>query len=156
MYALGGDYMFIGTFNHTFDSKGRVIIPAKLREELGETFYIGRGLDTCINVYPISAWNELVAKLNKLSSFGKRERQFRRKILSSYSESNFDKQGRILIPSVLREYCDLKDEVIIFGAGKYIEIWEKSVWIDFDNSSDADVSDMAEELFKEMDKIDIE
>lgn len=138
--------MFTGEYKHSFDSKGRVIIPAKMREELGDTFYIGKGLDKCINVYPVSSWNNFVEKLSKLSSFNKKERFFLRKFISGFSECSFDKQGRILIPSNLRDHCCLKEEASIIGVIEHIEIWDKDNWCEYCNSEEYDFESIAEEM----------
>ncbi len=138
--------MFTGEYSHSFDKKGRVIIPAKFRNELGERFYIGRGLDKCLFVYPIDTWNEFSQKLRKLSVFSKEHRYFSRKFVSGFSECNFDKQGRILVPTPLREYSDLNDEAVIIGVLDRIEIWSKGIWEQYTNADDLDFNDIAEKM----------
>ena len=118
--------MFTGEFVHSFDEKGRVIIPSKFRNELGETFYIGKGLDKCLFVYPIETWNEFVGKLKNLSTF--------------------DKQGRILIPPTLREFSELNSEASIIGVIDRIEIWNKDSWNDYSNNDEFDFDSIAEKM----------
>lgn len=138
--------MFTGEYSHSFDKKGRVIIPAKFRNELGERFYIGRGLDKCLFVYPIDTWNDFSQKLKKLSVFSSEHRYFSRKFVSGFSECNFDKQGRILVPPSLREYSDLNDEAVIIGVLDRIEIWSKGIWEQYSNADDFNFNDIAEKM----------
>lgn len=138
--------MFTGEYNHSFDDKGRVIIPSKFREELGETFYIGKGLDKCLFVYPIETWAEFVGKLRNLSTFNKQERFFLRQFISGFSECSFDKQGRILIPPVLREFSGLKNEATIIGVIDRIEIWNKEGWDEYSNNDEYDFDSIAEKM----------
>lgn len=138
--------MFTGEFLHTFDNKGRVIIPSKFREELGETFYIGKGLDKCLFIYPIETWAEFVGKLKNLSTFNSQERFFIRRFVSGFSECSFDKQGRILIPPNLREFSNLDEEVTIIGVIDRIEIWNKKDWDDYSNNEEFDFDSIAEKM----------
>ncbi len=138
--------MFTGEYIHSFDEKGRVIMPSKFRNELGETFYIGKGLDKCLFVYPIEAWTEFVGKLKNLSSFNKQERFFLRQFVSGFSECSFDKQGRILIPPSLREFSGLNNEAAIIGVIDRIEIWNKDSWNSYSNSDEFDFDLIAEKM----------
>lgn len=138
--------MFTGEYVHSFDEKGRVIMPSKFRNDLGETFYIGKGLDKCLFVYPIEAWNEFVGKLRSLSSFNKQERFFLRQFVSGFSECSFDKQGRILIPPTLREFSGLNNEAAIIGVIDRIEIWNKDSWNSYSNNDEFDFDLIAEKM----------
>lgn len=138
--------MFTGEYFHSFDSKGRVIIPAKYREELGESFYIGKGLDKCLYIYPISTWEEFIGKLKNLSTFNREERFFLRQFISGFSECNYDKQGRILVPPNLREFSNLVDEVAILGVIDKIEIWNRQSWESYSNSEEFDFDSIAEKM----------
>ena len=138
--------MFTGEYIHTFDLKGRVIIPSKFRDELGENFYIGKGLDKCLYIYPISTWEEFVGKLKNLSTFNREERFFVRQFISGFSEGSFDKQGRLLVPPNLREFSNLKDDVAIIGVIDKIEIWNKEAWNNYSNSDEFDFDSIAEKM----------
>jgi len=138
--------MFTGEYTHSFDEKGRVIIPSKFRNELGETFYIGKGLDKCLFVYPIETWNEFVGKLRNLSTFNREERFFLRRFVSGFSECSFDKQGRILIPTNLRDFIGLNSEVAVIGVIDRIEIWNKDSWNDYYNDDEFDFDSIAEKM----------
>lgn len=138
--------MFTGEYSHSFDKKGRVIIPAKFREELGDKFYIGRGLDKCLFVYPIETWTEFSLKLKKLSVFNSEQRYFSRKFISGFSECNFDKQGRILVPPSLRKYSNMKEEAVVIGVLDRIEIWSKEEWDNYSDPDNFDFDDISEKM----------
>lgn len=138
--------MFTGEYVHSFDEKGRVIIPSKFRNELGETFYIGKGLDKCLFVYPIETWVEFVGKLRNLSTFNKQERFFLRQFVSGFSECSFDKQGRILVPPTLIEFSGLNNEASIIGVIDRIEIWNKDSWHDYSNNEEFDFDSISEKM----------
>ncbi|RKI40551.1 transcriptional regulator MraZ [bacterium D16-51] len=116
--------MFMGQYEHSIDTKGRVIIPAKYREELGENFVVTRGLDGCLFLYPQAEWQNFVEKLQKLPS-NQNTRKMQRQFLSKAMEVAVDKQGRILVPSLLREIAALEKDVVFVGMMNRIEVWDK-------------------------------
>ena len=120
--------MFMGEYNHTIDTKGRLIVPAKFREILGEHFVITKGLDGCLFVYDNSEWELFEQKLKSLPITNKDARQFVRFFLAGAATVEVDKQGRILVPSVLREFAGLEKDVVMVGVGSRVEIWSKSSW----------------------------
>jgi MraZ protein len=138
--------VFTGEYFHTFDSKGRVIIPAKFREELGESFFLGKGFDNCLFVFPNSEWEVFLDELKKLSVLSNEQRKFTRKLLSGFIECSMDKQGRILLPPNLREYSRLKDEAVVIGVLNRIEIWNKKDWDKYSDDENMDFEDMAEKM----------
>lgn len=140
--------MFIGEYHHSIDEKGRMIIPAKFREELGEEFIVTRGLENCLFVYPMTEWNLIVNKLNNLPFTKKDARNFMRFFLSGATQTEFDKQGRINIASPLIEYADLKKECVIVGVNDRLEIWSLDSWTNFLNTNEESLSDIAENLFE--------
>jgi len=115
-----------GEFQHTIDSKGRVIIPARFREELGERFILTKGTDGCICAYSLSEWNKFDAKLSQLPTSDPKVREYLRFVYSGATECETDKQGRILIPQNLREYASLEKEILIIGVSTKAEIWDKA------------------------------
>ena len=117
--------MFIGEYHHNIDEKGRLIMPSKFRNDLGETFVITRGIDSCLFVYPKDSWNNITSKLNELSFTKKDVRSFQRFFLSAATICEFDKQGRINVTSPLADYADLTKECVIIGVNDRIEIWSK-------------------------------
>lgn len=142
-----GINMFMGEFHHSIDDKGRLILPAKFREDLGDNFIITRGLEECLFIYSISEWEKITHKLNNLPFTKKDARSFMRFFLSGATATEFDKQGRINITSPLISYADLKKECVIIGVGDRIEVWSKDKWDDFYNSNKEKLSDIAETLF---------
>ncbi|MCR5407241.1 MAG: division/cell wall cluster transcriptional repressor MraZ [Lachnospiraceae bacterium] len=135
--------MFMGEYNHTIDAKGRLIVPAKFREELGEAFVITNGNDGCLNIYTEEAWETFLGKL-KLLPNNRDTRSIVRKFVSQANRVEVDKQGRILIPTVLRDYAELDKDVVLAGAIDKIEVWDKSRW---DAETDADdIDDITERL----------
>lgn len=142
-----GINMFMGEFHHSIDDKGRLILPAKFREDLGDNFIITRGLEECLFIYSISEWEKITHKLNNLPFTKKDARSFMRFFLSGATATEFDKQGRINITSPLISYADLKKECVVIGVGDRIEVWSKDKWDDFYNSNKEKLSDIAETLF---------
>jgi mraZ protein len=118
----------MGEYDHTIDTKGRLIIPAKFREVLGDNFVVTKGLDGCLFVYGNTEWSALEDKLKTLPLMNKEARKFARFFLAGAVSVEVDKQGRILIPSVLRAFAALDKEVVLAGVGTRIEIWSKNRW----------------------------
>ena len=120
-----GDLSVIGQHIHNIDAKGRLFIPAKFREELGETFYVTIGLDRCLSVYSDAKWADLTAKLDALPIAAARKM---RALFANAAKCEPDGQGRILIPAKLREYAALEKEVVINGMSKCVELWNPERW----------------------------
>lgn len=135
--------MFMGEYNHTIDGKGRIIVPAKLREELGEEFVVTLGLDGCLFVYPNDEWQSFIKELKNLPG-SKEARQLQRYFLAGAVTCEIDKQGRILIPAKLREQAALQKDVVFVGVLSKIEIWSKERW-DSNNNYD-DMDEIAEHM----------
>lgn len=123
--------MFVGEYYHSLDEKGRVIIPNNFRQILGESFYITRGFERCLNIYTLTDWNKFSEIISSFSPTDDLMRRLCRFWFSGSVQVNTDKLGRILIPSFLIEYAQLNREVVIIGAGKHVEIWAKERWEDF-------------------------
>ena len=120
-----GIFMFMGEYHHNIDEKGRLIMPSKFRYDLVENFIVTRGIDSCLFVYPKETWNKLTSKLNEISFTKKDVRSFQRFFLSAATLSEFDKQGRINIPTALADYASLTKECVVIGLNDRIEIWSK-------------------------------
>lgn len=138
--------MFIGEYQHILDPKGRVIMPSKFREDLGERFVVTKGLDNCLFVYPQNEWQELERKLRTLPLTSKDARAFTRFFFSGATECELDKQGRILIPANLREYAGLEKDLAIIGVSSRVEIWSKEKWDDYNDDADLDHQSIAEKM----------
>ena len=123
-----GDFMFMGEYSHTIDAKNRLIIPSKFREVLGEEFVVTKGLDGCLFVYDNEEWKIFEEKLKSLPLTNKDARSFVRFFLAGAANVEVDKQGRILVPSVLCDFADIKKDVILIGVASRIEIWSKERW----------------------------
>ena len=137
--------MFIGEYQHGLDTKNRMIIPAKLREELGNKFILTKGLDGCLYAYPIVEWGILEEKLKSLPITNKDARAFVRFFFSGASEIELDKQGRGLIPQNLIEYADIEKEIVSIGVLTRVEIWSKEKWIKY-NEANIDYDSIAEKM----------
>ena len=136
--------MFMGEYNHTIDAKGRLIIPAKFRELLGEEFVLTKGLDGCLSVYPMDEWKAFEEKLRALPLTSKEARTFARFFVAGAIMCELDKQGRILLPQVLRDFAGLEKDVVLAGNLNRIEIWSKANWTE-SNAYD-DMDDIAEQM----------
>lgn len=143
--------MFMGEFHHNIDEKGRLILPSKFRNELGDKFIVTRGLEKCLYVYSMEDWNKIVTKLNTLPFTKKDARIFIRSFFSGAAECEFDRQGRINITSPLVSYADLQKECVVIGANDRIEIWSKEKWDDFFNENSDKIEEIAEHLFEGVD-----
>ena len=138
--------MFIGEFHHSIDAKGRLIMPAKFREQLNECCVITRGIDQCLFIYPIEEWKILLEKVNGLPVNRKDARQFSRFFLSGACECEFDKQGRINLSTPLLNYAGLSKDCVIIGVSNRIEIWEKEKWTQYFDFSVDSILDIAENI----------
>ncbi len=138
--------MLMGEYRHSIDEKGRLTIPAKLRYELGEQFVITRGLDMCLAIYPKEEWNNIINKYKELPQT-KDVRNFMRIFLSSATTLEFDKLGRINIPSPLVEFANLTKDCIIIGVNDRLEVWSQENWQNFINDNEENFSDIADSLF---------
>lgn len=130
--------MFTGEYNHTIDTKGRLIIPSKFRELLGEEFVVTKGMDGCLFVYANDDWSAFEQKLTSLPLINKEARKFARFFLAGAALVEVDKQGRILLPANLREFAGLDKDVVLVGVGSRIEIWSKTGWEDVNSDIDMD------------------
>ncbi len=130
---------FSGEFSHALDTKGRVIVPSRHREALGEQFYITKGLDHCLYIYSSEEWDKMLEKMEQIPDmFSPNGRKFKRFMLGSSKECEVDKQGRILIPQSLRDYAELKKEAVLVGMGNRIEVWSRELWDAFNDDLDID------------------
>lgn len=138
--------MFMGEFHHTIDNKGRLIVPSRVREDLGEQFIVTRGLEKCLFIYPKNEWNNIIQKYKQLPDT-KDRRYFMRIFLSGATICELDKQGRINIPIPLLEYASLEKDCIIIGVDDRLEVWSKERWDAFISENEENLSDIADNLF---------
>lgn len=138
--------MFMGEYQHNIDIKGRMIVPAKFREGLGNSFVLTRGLDQCLFAYPMDEWKILEEKLKKLPLTKKDARSFTRFFFSGAVECEIDKQGRVNIPQTLRAYSKLEKECIVIGVSSRVEVWSKEIWESYYQQSEESFAEIAENL----------
>lgn len=145
-YGDEAEQMFLGEYQHTLDAKGRITIPAKLREGLGDKFIVTKGLDNCLFLYPLDEWRVLEEKLRTLPFTRKDVRAFVRFFFSGASDCEADRQGRIVLPAGLREYARIDKEVIIVGVGSRVEVWAKELWENYLQDAGDSYVEIAEKL----------
>jgi MraZ protein len=138
--------VLIGEYEHSLDVKGRLIMPAKLRADIGERFIICKGLDSCLFAFSQSEWSNFEAKLKELPLTNKNARDFVRFFLSGATECELDKQGRFLVVNNLRNYAQIEKEVIIIGVGTRLEIWNKQKWEKYNSSENLSPDEIAENM----------
>lgn len=138
--------MLLGEYEHSIDTKGRIAMPAKLREGLGGKFIVTKGLDGCLFVYAMDEWQRVEQKLASLPMSRKTARDFTRFLFGGACEGECDKQGRVLLPASLRRYAGLEREAVIVGVGSRAEIWDAAKWQQYNEESAEDVNELAEQL----------
>ena len=138
--------MLIGEYEHSLDAKGRLIMPAKIREDIGEKFIITKGLDGCLFGFSQNEWANFEEKLKTLPLTNKNARDFVRFFLSGAIECEIDKQGRFLIASNLREYSNLEKDAVIIGVGTRIEIWNRDKWKQYNSDENISADEIAENM----------
>lgn len=138
--------MFFGEYNHTIDGKGRVSVPAKYREQLGDSFILTKGLDNCLFIYPLEEWKIMENKLKQLPLTNKDARAFVRFFFSGATECELDNQGRIRIPNNLREYANLEKEAVMIGVATRIEVWSSSEWQEYNSDANLSYDEIASKM----------
>ena len=138
--------MLIGEYEHSLDVKGRLIMPAKLREDMGEKFIVTKGLDGCLFGFSQNEWTNFEEKLKTLPLTNKNARDFVRFFLSGATECEIDKQGRFLIAGNLREYANMEKDVVIIGVGTRLEIWNRDKWKAYNSDENISADEIAENM----------
>ena len=138
--------MFLGRFSHNLDAKGRLAIPAKFRGALADGLVVTRGIDRCLAVYPLSAWQALAAKIDALSTADADARQFKRIVFAEAVDGTLDGQGRIVVPPELRRYAGIEREVFVVGVNTSLEIWDAARWEALNAAAEDEGADIAQRL----------
>lgn len=138
--------MFIGEYQHNLDSKGRIIVPSKFRDELHSTFILTRGLDGCLTIYSLEQWEKMFVELNKLPGTKKNARSYVRMLTSGATECTLDNQGRIIIPAFLAKAVNITKECVVVGVNDHIEIWDKQAWENYYIDASDNFEEVAENL----------
>ena len=146
MVKSGVIFMFMGEYRHSIDDKGRLIIPSRVREDLGDQFIVTRGLEGCLFIYPKSEWDNIIQKYKQLPDT-KDRRYFMRIFLSGATVCELDKQGRVNIPTPLVEYAKLEKDCIVIGVDDRLEVWSKDRWDGFIDENESNLSEIADNLF---------
>jgi len=128
------------------DAKGRIIVPSRFREELGERFITTKGLDNCLFLYPMDEWKTIEEKLRTLPFTRADVRSFARFFFSGAAELEIDKQGRILLPPNLRDYAGIERELFVIGVGSRVEIWSSEKWAEYNRTAESSYEAIAENL----------
>ncbi|SDS10151.1 division/cell wall cluster transcriptional repressor MraZ [Microlunatus soli] len=142
--------MFLGTHTPKLDDKGRLILPAKFREELAEGLVITRAQDRCLAIYPMSTFVEMTKSISAAPTSVKQVRDFQRMLAAGASDETPDKQGRITIPQQLRGYAGLETNVVVVGAINRVEVWNTSAWEEYSGAQESAFAEMNEEVFPGM------
>ena len=138
--------MLIGEYLHTLDTKKRLSMPAKFRKELGRRVVITRGLDACLCMYPLSAWQKIAQKLATLPVGQSDTRGMSRFILSGACETEVDAAGRVLLPEYLKEFAGLSNQVVLAGVSDRVEIWNEKTWVSYKRKIEKGADQMAQTL----------
>lgn len=138
--------MLIGEYTHTIDSKNRVSLPAKWRQELGKSVVITRGLEGCLTVYTLGEWERVSAMFTNSPFASADERGFARYMLSAAAEVDVDSAGRVLVPDVLKTFAKFDKNVVLAGVHNRVEVWDEARWRDYSNSIESNAAEMAEKI----------
>lgn len=134
--------MLIGEYKHGLDPKGRLIMPAKFREDIGSHFYVTIGTDRCLRAYSFEEWNKYKARIEALPDSDPSARQFKRAVFANSNECEVDKQGRILIASNLKEFAKIEKDTVIIGQSSYIEIWSAENWQTYNAENEINIDEL--------------
>jgi MraZ protein len=138
--------VFLGEYRHTLDPKGRIVLPADVRDEFADGCVVTKGQEKCLYVFPLARWAEEVEKLNRLPRTNKKVRSYLRSYLSGAKEQVPDRQGRVMLPEHLRTYAGLERDTVVVGVLDRIEIWNEATWEDLSSGADEYYASIEEEF----------
>ena len=138
--------MFIGEYAHNLDSKGRIVLPSRFRDELHTTFILTRGIDDCLTIYSMEQWEKIFIGINRLPNTKKITRQYIHMLTSKATECALDSQGRIAIPSFLSKSVHIEKECVVIGVNDHVEIWDKATWEAYYRDAEENFEEVAESL----------
>jgi MraZ protein len=138
--------VFLGEYQHTLDAKGRVSLPRKFREEIGSRLVVSKGLEPCLYVYPADGYRAFLENLLSASDFDRNSRVVRRHFTAGASEVEIDGAGRVNISTALREFAQLKKDVVVAGVADHLEIWDAAAWASYESANASTIEDAAEAL----------
>ncbi|MCI8648043.1 MAG: division/cell wall cluster transcriptional repressor MraZ [Firmicutes bacterium] len=140
--------MLVGKYQNSIDTKSRMIVPAKFRDELGHKCVVSKALDKCLEIHPMSEWERFMEKLSKLPSADPKARQLARHFYASAVECEIDKQGRLTLPQELRQYAKIEKDLVTIGSYEKIEVWSKEEWESSEITAELDPSQLAESMMR--------
>nr|MDK6327297.1 division/cell wall cluster transcriptional repressor MraZ [Alloscardovia omnicolens] len=138
--------MLLGTYTPKIDAKGRVAIPAKMRSQLGEGCVLARGQERCVYILPNDEFRRIAQQIQHISLSNKAARNYLRVFLSGAVDLEPDKQGRVMVPQMLRSYANLGDDVVLIGVGTRAELWNREDWEKYLADQEDDYSNMADDV----------
>lgn len=138
--------MLVGKYQNSIDAKGRMIVPAKFRDDLGSKCIVSKAIDKCLEIHPMDEWERFMEELSRLPSADPKARQLARHFYASAVECEIDKQGRITLPQELRDYAGIEKELATVGAYEKIEVWSKDEWSSNENAAEMTPSELAESM----------
>lgn len=142
----GRKTLLLGEYNQKIDEKSRVIVPSKFRDDLGSSFVVTKGFDTCLFIFSINEWQNFELQLKSLPLTNENARKFVRYFAAGATECQVDKQGRILLPANLKEYAGLKKDIVITGVSTRAEIWDKTKWDTYTSPDNIDLDEVASHM----------
>lgn len=142
--------MLLGTYEPTMDAKGRLALPAKFRNQLAGSFVLARGQERCVYLFPASEFRRMAVRIQNASVGNKATRDYLRIFLSGAVEETCDKQGRVVVPTMLRAYAGLSKNVVVIGVGTRAEIWDAQAWSDYLAAKEEDYSEIADDVLPAM------
>lgn len=141
---------FFGEYEVAIDAKGRFLVPAAFRKQLAEgdteRFFINRGFENCLTLYPLNIWSAIAEKINRMNDFDPKVREFKRLFLNGATPVDIDGAGRLLLPKSLQEHAGIKKDMVFFAQGNKVELWDKDVYYNYIRSRVANFSDLAAEV----------
>nr|WP_240540901.1 division/cell wall cluster transcriptional repressor MraZ [Bifidobacterium vespertilionis] len=143
--------LLLGTYTPKIDVKGRMALPAKFRSQLGAGLVMARGQERCVYLLPISEFRRVAAQIQRTSLGNKAAREYLRVFLSGATDEVPDKQGRVLVPQMLRDYADLGDDIVVIGVGTRAEVWNRAAWEEYLKEKEEAYSDIADDVLPAMD-----
>jgi MraZ protein len=138
--------MFLGTHTPRLDEKGRLFLPAKFRDELAEGLVMTRGQERCLNVWPLAEFAQLTERMRQAPVTNKAARDYQRMLFAGASDETPDKQGRVTIPPMLREYAGLTKDCVVIGANNHVEIWDSGAWERYSAEQEQAFAELSEEV----------
>ncbi|MEE1294443.1 MAG: division/cell wall cluster transcriptional repressor MraZ [Bifidobacterium merycicum] len=147
---MGLPPLLLGTYTPKIDAKGRMALPAKMRSQLGNGLVMARGQERCIYLLPVMEFRRIAMQIQRTSMSDKAAREYLRVFLSGASDQTPDKQGRVLVPQMLRDYADLGDDIVVIGVGTRAEIWNRTTWEEYLADKEQNYADIADDVLPEV------